>query len=75
MDRYPLELPGYQAQQPEFRPVVCPFDRETLAEVEYASDEALAHSLTVARRTQDEKWRKTPTARRTMTPVRLRFRE
>jgi acyl-CoA reductase-like NAD-dependent aldehyde dehydrogenase len=64
MNRYSLELPGYRAQEPEFRPVVCPFDRETLAEVEFANEEALTHALTAARRTQDETWRKTPVWRR-----------
>ena len=64
MDRYPLELPGYRTQEPEFQPVVCPFDREPLAEVEFASEQALAHALTVARRTQDETWRKTPVWKR-----------
>jgi acyl-CoA reductase-like NAD-dependent aldehyde dehydrogenase len=65
MDEYSLELPDYRAQEPEFRPLVCPFDRETLAEVEQANEEALAHALTVARRAQDETWRKTPVWKRT----------
>lgn len=64
MDRYPLELPGYRAAQSEFRPVVCPFDREPLAEVEQAGEDALGHALSLARRTQDETWRKTPTWKR-----------
>jgi acyl-CoA reductase-like NAD-dependent aldehyde dehydrogenase len=64
MIRYSLELPGYRAQEPEFRPLVCPFDRQTLAEVEQANDETLAHALTVARRTQDGTWSKTPAWKR-----------
>ena len=64
MDRYSLELPGHRAQEPEFRPVVCPFDRETIAEVEFANEEALTHALTAARRTQDETWRRTPAWKR-----------
>lgn len=64
MDRYPLELPGYRSKNPEYRPVVCPFDRELFAEVEFAGEDALAQALTTARRTQDESWRTTPTWRR-----------
>ena len=64
MDRYPLELPGYRAGQPDFRSRVCPFDRQPVAEVEFAGEQALTHALAVARRTQDESWRKTPAWRR-----------
>jgi acyl-CoA reductase-like NAD-dependent aldehyde dehydrogenase len=60
MERYPLRLPGHAAATPDFRPVVCPFDREPLFEVEFADEEALDHALATARRTQDTAWRATP---------------
>jgi len=64
MERHPLRLPGYAAATPDFRPVVCPFDREPLFEVEFANEEALGHALAAARRIQDTVWRTTPAWKR-----------
>jgi len=64
MERYALHLPGFSATSPEFRPVVCPFDRVPFAEVEIAGPDALNHALQTARKLQDTSWRKTPAWRR-----------
>lgn len=64
MERHPLQVPGYSAASPEFRPVVCPYDRSPVAEVEIAGPEALDHALHTARKTQDTTWRKTPAWKR-----------
>ena len=59
MDRYPLELPGYHARSPQFKEVVNPYDREPIAAVEYAAEEAIDSILDTAR-TQRDAWRRTP---------------
>ncbi len=62
--RFALELPGYVSNSPEFREVVCPFDRKPIAEVEYAGEAALDAALETARKTQDREWKRTPAWRR-----------
>ena len=60
MDRYALEIPGFTDASPEPKPVVTPFTREPIAEVDQAPDEALEVALTNARTIQDASWRKVP---------------
>ena len=62
--RFALELPGHASNSPEFREVVCPFDRKPIAEVEYADEAALDAALETARKTQDREWKRTPAWRR-----------
>lgn len=64
MDRFRLEIPGYEASRADVREVVCPYDRKPFAEVEYAGEEALERALKVARTTEDSTWRKTPAWKR-----------
>ena len=57
--RFPLRIPGYTSPEPAFREVVCPFDRQPVAEVEFADAAALDHALIAARRIADESWGRT----------------
>lgn len=63
MKRHPLRLPGYRAADPDWREVVCPFDREPIAEVEFASADAVAHAIGAAS-TAHADWSTSPIWRR-----------
>ncbi len=62
-DRFGLALPGFAAREPIWRDVVCPFDREPFAQVEFAGEAALAHALDTAV-TAHAEWSATPAWRR-----------
>jgi acyl-CoA reductase-like NAD-dependent aldehyde dehydrogenase len=62
--RYPLEISGFTDSNPETIPVVTPFTREPIAEVDTAPDAALDVALANARRIQHESWRKVPAWKR-----------
>lgn len=62
--KYYLNLPNYKPETSVFQPVVSPFDRQPVGEVEIASPEALENALDTARKYQDEVWSKTPAWKR-----------
>ena len=62
--KYYLNLPNYKSVKSQFQPVVSPFDRKPVGEVEIASQEALQNALDTARNYQDNVWHKTPAWKR-----------
>ena len=62
--KYYLNLPNFKPSNHQFEPVVSPFDRKPVGEVEIASPESLLVALETARHYQDTAWKKTPAWKR-----------